>query len=98
MSGSYPKHLGRRGTPWRRIQAQVFATETHCALCLEWVDQSLHHNHDKARSVHHIESPSDRPDLALERSNLRLAHRDCNWRAGQGGAPPTPRPPSRPWH
>jgi 5-methylcytosine-specific restriction endonuclease McrA len=77
----------------------VFEEETHCCLCDVLVDQALPAQHEKARSVHHIHSPHDRPDLALERSNCRLAHRDCNRKAGQG-APPTAGPvdnPSRQW-
>ena len=71
------------GRPWRRAQAAVFATETHCWLCGEHVEQTLPPNHDRARSVDHI-TPLALGGAPYERSNLRLAHRRCNLLRGAG--------------
>jgi len=55
----------------------VFAEETHCWLCGEWIDQRLHPRHPKARSADHLVqlqhhgSPHDR-------ANLRLSCIGCN--------------------
>lgn len=69
------------GPRWRRLQEQVWETETHCAICGEHVDQSLHHNTPMARSVDHI-IPIAHGGAMYERDNVQLAHRSCNSRAG----------------
>lgn len=74
---------GRRGRPWRRLQAQVYATETHCHLCGEWVDPTLPKNHRRARSVDHL-IPLSLGGPPLDRDNARLAHIGCNSRRGNG--------------
>lgn len=78
MVKPYAAGWGRSGRPWERLKAQVFAEETHCHCCRSPVDQTLPHNHPKARSVDHLIPRDKRPDLAYERGNLRLAHRGCN--------------------
>lgn len=76
---------GRAGRPWRRVQAKVYAEETHCCLCGRYVDQTLaNYRQSQARSVHHLIPPDIAPDLALNRDNLRLAHLGCNARHGRG--------------
>jgi hypothetical protein len=77
------------GRPWKRLQAQVYAEETHCCRCGGWVDQTLPYNHRQARSVDHlVERQLGGED---HRDNLRLAHRACNAHAatpaGQLGLP-----------
>lgn len=74
----YPAGWGRSGRPWERLKALVYGEETHCWVCREYVDQRLHHNDRRARSVDHVIPRWRRPDLAYVRSNLRLAHRGCN--------------------
>jgi 5-methylcytosine-specific restriction endonuclease McrA len=89
---------GRSGHKWRTAQAQVFATETDCWLCGAYVDQTLPYNDRMARSVDHVVPMSAGGD-PLARSNLRLAHRQCNGAKGYGTAieaAPT-RNPSRRW-
>ena len=76
------------GRPYRRTQAQVFAEETHCWLCGEWVDQRLPHNNPKARSLDHV-TPLARGGHPTNRANARLAHRDCNSERGDATAMPT---------
>jgi len=81
---------GRKGRPWRRVQARVYAEETHCWICGRWVNQALADYRCKdARSVHHLIPPDIAPHLAHARENLRLAHIGCNSTAGRGayGAP-----------
>lgn len=73
----------RGGRPWRRAQLQVYAEETHCWICGEWVDPSLPPNHDLARSVDHLTALAD-GGPEFERWNLRLAHRVHNSARGTG--------------
>lgn len=76
---------GRKGRPWRTVQARVFAEETHCCLCGRYVDQTIPNvRHRRARSVHHLIPPDIAPELANDRDNLRLAHFGCNAKAGRG--------------
>lgn len=76
MAMAYSK--GRAGTAWWRVQAQVFAEETHCWLCGGWVDQALDgRTHPMARTVDHVRELWQGGD-PLDRSNCRLAHRRCN--------------------
>lgn len=68
----------RSGRPWLRLQAQVYAEETHCWICHRWVDQSLPGTtHPMARTVDHVH-PLWLGGNPLDRSNVRLAHRRCN--------------------
>ncbi len=75
------------GRPYRRLQAQVFAEETHCWLCGEHVDQRLPHNDRMARSLDHV-VPLAQGGPALDRANARLAHRQCNSERGDATAAP----------
>lgn len=82
---------GRKGRPWRAVQAKVYAEETHCYLCGKPVDQTLaNYRSSEARSVHHLIPPDIEPRLAHARENLRLAHLGCNSKYGRGvyGGPP----------
>lgn len=72
---------GRGGRPYRRLQARVFAEETHCWQCLRWVDPDLPPNHDWARSLDHV-IPLALGGDPLDRANARLAHRWCNTSKG----------------
>ncbi|MFB7736177.1 HNH endonuclease [Streptomyces sp. NPDC056112] len=68
----------RSGRPWLRVQAQVFAEESHCWICRKFVDQSLPGTtHPMARTVDHVHALWLGGD-PLDRSNCRLAHRRCN--------------------
>jgi hypothetical protein len=76
---------GRKGRTWRKVQAEVYAEETHCCLCRGYVDQTLvNYRQSRARSVHHLIPPDIAPELAQDRGNLRLAHIGCNARHGRG--------------
>ena len=90
---------GRKGRPWRRAQARVYAEESHCYLCGRYVDQSMaNYRHPAARSVHHLIPPDIAPHLAHDRDNLRLTHLGCNSSAGRGifeGRPNRAAPGSR---
>jgi hypothetical protein len=87
---------GRKGRPWTRVQARVYAEETACFLCGRYVDQTLpNYRSAMARSVHHLIPPDVARHLANNRDNLRLAHIGCNASYGRGrfkGAP-SPRGP-----
>lgn len=87
-----PGNPGRTGRPWRRLQAQVYAEETHCWICRHPVNQLISYPHPDSRSVDHVVPVIERPDLALERSNVRLAHMRCNL---SKGARPVEHPPLR---
>jgi hypothetical protein len=70
---------------WRALQADVLATETHCGICHQWVDKSLHHYDPMSPTIDHIEPVSY--GGGHERANLRLAHRACNADAGRALPP-----------
>ncbi len=76
---------GRKGRPWRKAQARVYAEESLCYFCGGYVDQTLLNFRGRwARSVHHLIPPDIAPDLATERGNLRLAHLGHNSSYGRG--------------
>ena len=75
------------GRPYRRLQAVVFTEESHCWLCQQPVDQTLHYNDPMARSLDHV-TPLAKGGDPLARTNARLAHRKCNRDRGDG--PPDP--------
>lgn len=77
MEAAVTYSKGRAGTAWWKTQAQVFAEETHCWLCGEWVDQSLPATHPMGRTVDHVRELWEGGD-PVARSNGRLAHRRCN--------------------
>ena len=69
---------GRAGTAWWKVQAQVYAEETHCWWCGQWVDQSLDgRTHPMGRTVDHV-LELWQGGAEVDRSNCRLAHRRCN--------------------
>lgn len=74
-----PKRVrqGRSGRPWDRMRAQVFAEETTCWYCGQWVDQDLPRTHAMSRTVDHIHALA-KGGAPLRRDNLRLMHRRCN--------------------
>ncbi|MEU4590055.1 HNH endonuclease [Micromonospora aurantiaca (nom. illeg.)] len=72
---------GRKGRPWRRLCAQVYATETHCIRCGRYVDQTLPPRTPQSRSVDH-KVPLAQGGQPLDRRNVGLAHLGCNSRAG----------------
>ena len=63
-----PNH-GQYDHHWRKLRAQVLAEERYvCWLC----------GKPGADSVDHKVPLVERPDLRLDRSNLRAAHLKCN--------------------
>ena len=82
--GPRPEH--RRATvgrPYRRLQAWVFTTYRDCWICGLPVDKTLPFGR-WSKSLDHVVAVKLRPDLALERSNARLAHLGCNSSKGDG--------------
>jgi 5-methylcytosine-specific restriction endonuclease McrA len=89
-----PKRVrqGRSGRPWDRMRARVFAEETCCWWCGQWVDQDLPATHPMSRTVDHLHALA-KGGKPLDRNNLRLMHRRCNSiRANQERAKPWTRP------
>lgn len=68
---------GRSGRPWERVKSQVYREETHCWLCHAWVDQRLPATDPAGRTADHLVQLCHQGP-ALDRANLRLAHRSCN--------------------
>lgn len=68
-----------RGTrSWRRLRERVYAEETHCWICNEYVDQALPKWHPKSRTVDHLQ-PIARGGMGIPpRHMVRLACRQCN--------------------
>lgn len=78
---------GRSGRPLTRVKARVYATETHCCICGEWVNKDLPY----------INPMTGKPDLeskSFEHGNIEadpydghLAHLRCNLsKGGREGA------------
>ena len=77
-----PRSPGRAGRPWRRLQAQVYAEETHCWRCGQPVDMTRKgQRHRLAPSTDHL-VPISKGGDPLDRGNVRLAHLGCNAAAG----------------
>jgi 5-methylcytosine-specific restriction endonuclease McrA len=72
---------GRKGRPWRRLCTRVYAEETICIRCGQWVDKTLPPRTPLSKSVDHI-VPLARGGAPLARENVGLAHYSCNSRAG----------------
>lgn len=72
--GEVARHHRRRS--WRRRAEIVYATQTHCAWCGQWVDQTLPPTHPMSRSADHIISVADGGDP--DQPTLALMHRRCN--------------------
>lgn len=88
------RNPGRTGRPWRRIRADVLATEDHCWICGHAVDLTLPGTHPYGPTADHVIPLSHGGD-PRDRSNLRLAHLRCN--GGRGNHNPHRRRTSRPW-
>lgn len=73
---------GRAGTAWNKLRAQVFAEESNCWICAQYVDQDLPRTHPMSRTVDHIMQLSH-GGPPLDRQNCRLAHRRCNGRRAE---------------
>ena len=67
----------------RQVRARVLAEETHCGICGQAVDKTLNHLDPLAAEVDEI-VPVSRGGSPYERDNVRLAHRVCNQRRGDG--------------
>lgn len=82
----------------RQLRKRVLATETVCAICGGAVDKTLHYLNPGAPEVDEIVPVSLGGD-PLSRRNVRLVHRLCNQRRGNGvkPTPTTTLTTSRPW-
>jgi len=67
----------------RQLRSRVLREETHCGICGEVVDKTLHHREPMAPEVDEI-IPVSLGGSPLQRSNTRLVHRVCNQRRGDG--------------
>lgn len=78
-----PEPRRANGTRRNHARAAVLATEDICALCGQQVDKSIHRWLDGAPEVDEI-VPISLGGSPYDRSNLRLTHRGCNRRRGNG--------------
>lgn len=74
----------------RQVSARVYAEETICGICgqevdktLPFIDPNTQKPHPWAKTVDEI-VPVSLGGSPIERSNCRLAHRDCNIKRGNG--------------
>lgn len=67
----------------RELRARVLREETHCGICGQVVDKALPHGLPLSPEVDEI-MPVSRGGDPLARDNVRLAHRICNQRRGNG--------------
>lgn len=77
------RHALYRSAPWRKLSAEVRASASRCTWCLRPLPLGQ-------RVADHIESLEQRPDLALERSNLTVSCIGCNTRRGKNAKLPDP--------
>lgn len=80
-AGPDSPNYGRRGTRWRTLRAAILNASTICWLC----------GHPGADEVDHVIPRDQRPDLAMDPTNLRPAHKTCNAAKGNRPAQPTSR-------
>lgn len=88
----------KNGHRRRLARADVLATEELCGICGQPVDKTLHFRDPGAPEVDEI-IPVSLGGSPLQRENLRLAHRVCNQRRGNGlgGVKPGPVSTSQEW-
>lgn len=75
------KEKGHYGRPYLRMRSEIFAAESACWLCGEWVDQTLNWRDDGAPQLHMV-VPLTRGGSWRDKRNCHLAHRACNLRQG----------------
>lgn len=76
-----PNPRNRNGHRRRQLRQRVLAHFTHCALCGQPIDKTLHHLDPGAPEVDEI-IPVSRGGDPLDWRNVQLAHRVCNQRRG----------------
>ena len=79
-----PYQSGRIGHKWRKAKAHVRRTQDVCHLCGQAIDKTLPPNHRMSFTVDHVEPLSLNVERALDRTNLKAAHRSCNSSKGNG--------------
>jgi hypothetical protein len=85
----HPANLGRRGRPFERLKAEVYARGAVCCRCGQPIDYALPYldpltgqENPYSKSVDHFPFPlSTHPHLAMDPGNLAAAHLACNKRA-----------------
>jgi 5-methylcytosine-specific restriction endonuclease McrA len=87
----------RKSLAWAALRKQVFAEEAVCWICWNPVDFHQPPRTRWAPSVDHVLPVDTHPELALVRSNLRLAHYGCNSRRSARGNLQSEYEPSREW-
>lgn len=75
------KEKGHYGSRYRQLRSRVFLEEQLCYLCEQYVDQTLHWMDPGAPQLHLL-VPLTQGGSWRDRSNARLAHRNCNLRQG----------------
>lgn len=87
----------RKGLAWKVLKRQVKSEESVCWICLGGVDFDAPARTPESASIDHILGVEAHPELALVRSNLRLAHYGCNSRRAARGNEAPVYEPSREW-
>ncbi|WP_043642992.1 hypothetical protein [Nocardioides alkalitolerans] len=88
---------GRRGRPWNRLKAEVYARRSTCCRCRQAIDYTRPYRDpltgkvdSLSKSVDHYPHPLEtHPHLAEDPANLAAAHLGCNLSAGMKGATST---------
>jgi 5-methylcytosine-specific restriction endonuclease McrA len=70
---------GALGRPWKVLRARVLAEESVCWICEDDIDQDLPGTHPMGGTGDHV-IPLEDGGAALDRENVRAAHRTCNVR------------------
>lgn len=67
---------GRNTYAWRQVRAYVYATQTHCGWCGEYVDQTLPRWHRMSRTADHPTAIASGGHVTAQGGTLM--HRKCN--------------------
>jgi 5-methylcytosine-specific restriction endonuclease McrA len=94
--GNKPGPRPCAGREWQRLQRIIYTTHEVCWICGKYVDQRLTRG-SLMRSVDHAIPQALAPQLAMELSNLRLAHLGCNSARGKRIDPRPRAVASRAW-
>lgn len=78
---------GRSGRPLERVKELVYATETHCCICGQWVDKDLPHRDPYTGKINRMSKTIEHPNIEADPYDVHLAHWSCNIsKGGREGA------------
>lgn len=80
--------IGRNDKAWKALRAHLRATlPPVCHICGYDIDLSISGREPLGWTLDHLKPVASNPELALDPSNLRPAHNDCNVKRWNSGDP-----------